>query len=192
MQDYSVDTVSKDQFHHPIWYRNNGTDIFLVEKTLFKLARNILVTHSQVFADIMMPQNHETQTTDPSSLISLQVAQDANITEGQSDLNPIRLPQVTTMEFEYMVDLMYNSQWKMPPFPFEQLVAVLKLSSIYLVVPEREWAIHWLTLETLHPAVRIQLAYLYDIEEWIEPAFRILLSCRLKTLSIEDTYHLGP
>ncbi|KAF8586984.1 hypothetical protein K439DRAFT_1614666 [Ramaria rubella] len=45
----------------------------------------------------------------------------------------------------------------------------------------------------LHPAVRIQLAYLYDVEEWIEPAFRILLSHRLTTLlSIEDTYHLGP
>ncbi|KAF8579932.1 hypothetical protein K439DRAFT_1620187 [Ramaria rubella] len=80
----------------------------------------------------------------------------------------------------------------MPLLPFGQLVAMLKLSSIYLVVPAHEWAIHWLTLETLHPAVRIQLAYLYDVEEWIEPAFRILLSCRLTTLSIEDTYRLGP
>ncbi|KAF8572706.1 hypothetical protein K439DRAFT_1270667, partial [Ramaria rubella] len=116
----------------------------------------------------------------------------STLTEGQSDLNPIRLPQVTAMEFEYMVDSMYNSQWKMPLFPYEQLVAVLKLSSIYLVAPACEWAIHWLTSETLHPATRIQLAYLYNVEKWIEPAFRALLSCKLTTLSIEDTFRLGP
>ncbi|KAF8575717.1 hypothetical protein K439DRAFT_1623365 [Ramaria rubella] len=191
MQGHSLDTAPKGGVQHPTWYQQDGSDIFLVEGTLFKVACNILVMHSQVFADMFsMPQNKES-TECLDSFLGEQGTTTSTFLEGKSDLNLIHLPQVTAMEFEYMVDSMYNSQWKMPPFPFEQLVAMLKLSSIYLMVPAHEWAIHWLSSENLHPAVRIELAHFYNVPQWIEPAFRTLLSCKLTTLTIKDTFCLG-
>jgi hypothetical protein len=132
--------------------------------------------------------------------------------EGQSDANPIRIPHITAKEFEYLIEAIYNmsvalltfacpsnahryidhSDWKRPPFPHDKLVAVLKLSTLYLIAPARDWAIDWLTNENLHPALRMELANIYKVDNWIEPAFRALLPHKLTLLSMEDTVQLGP
>ncbi|KAF8506430.1 hypothetical protein JB92DRAFT_2832900 [Gautieria morchelliformis] len=83
------------------------------------------------------------------------------------------------------------SCWPQPPFPHDKLVAVLKLTTLYLMAPARDWAIDWLTSEELHPALRMQLVHQYNVDRWIEPAFRALLPCKLTSLSVEDTGHPG-
>lgn len=59
------------------------------------------------------------------------------------------------------------------------------------MTPARNWAIGWLTHENLHPAIRIELAYMYNVGDWIEPAFRALLPLKVTSLTVEDTCRIG-
>ncbi|KAF8520837.1 hypothetical protein JB92DRAFT_2828061 [Gautieria morchelliformis] len=83
--------------------------------------------------------------------------------EGQSDNNPIKIPQITAKEFEYIEAIC----WPQPPFPHDKLVAILKLATLYLMAPAQDWEIDWLTSEELHP----KLAHQYNVDHLIEPAF---------------------
>ncbi|TFY66028.1 hypothetical protein EVG20_g5061 [Dentipellis fragilis] len=75
------------------YYFQDGSDIFQVENQLFKVHRFFLQRYSSVFRDILsQTQPHSTGTTG---------------VKGTSDANPIRIPQVTTYEFETLMDSFY-------------------------------------------------------------------------------------
>jgi hypothetical protein len=136
MQEMEHPTISR----HPTWYREDGTDIILVrlynkhcyriltkiqvENTLFKVARNILATHSQIFSDMFnIPQgDHAAASKVPDHLASQHsrcklssrfvTSESYHLkhlgVEGQSDQNPIKIPHITAKEFEYLIEAVYN------------------------------------------------------------------------------------
>ena len=59
------------------------------------------------------------------------------------------------------------------------------------MMPARNWAIGWLTQETLQPLIQLELARMYNVGDWIEPAFRALLSLKITSLTVEDTHRIG-
>src|SRR3977135_29120 len=83
------------------------------------------------------------------------------------------------------------SQWKEPPYPVDQLMAVLKLSTRYLMTDARDWSIRGLSHTSLEPCTKLELAQQYAIEEWIEPAFRALLKKPITDLTINDAQKIG-
>jgi hypothetical protein len=72
------------------------------------------------------------------------------------------------------------------------LVSVLKLSAFFQIEDGRKFAIARLPVLTgFHPAEQLALAILYDVEAWIEPAFRLLIDTPCDDLNYTHIGRLG-
>ncbi|KAG6918347.1 hypothetical protein DXG01_014996 [Tephrocybe rancida] len=75
---------------HPVYYFEDGVVIFLVENTLFKVHRYYLTRESEVFRGMF------------------ELPPGSDEPEGTDDDHPIRLPEVTTSEFESLMHFFYQ------------------------------------------------------------------------------------
>lgn len=75
-----------------------------------------------------------------------------------------------------------------PPYRLEYLIAVLKLSSQWGMEGGRSWAIGHITElgYRCDPALRLRLARQYNVDEWVMPALRLLLSLTLPLVALRN------
>ncbi|OCH85755.1 hypothetical protein OBBRIDRAFT_784424 [Obba rivulosa] len=158
------------------YYFDDGTHIFRVQNTLYKLHAGILAKRLDMF----------------NSMFSLPITSQ-NMPEGRSDDRPLYPPQTSAKEFEYLLRYIY-SEWEAPPHALDYLIAVLKLSSQWDLPSGRRWALHHLQdiQNQIPAALQLKLARMYNIEDWIRPALARLVRTPLKNLTFEDRGFLGP
>ncbi|KIJ37157.1 hypothetical protein M422DRAFT_50615 [Sphaerobolus stellatus SS14] len=120
------------------------------------------------------------------------IANTEKAAEGTADSNPIILPGITVVDFGYLMDILYNGQFKAPPYPLGQLIAVLSLGARFDMTKAKDWAVYHLnTRIDVHPAQMLELAQSYNVNKWVEPAFRCLIQHRLSSLDTTNTMRLG-
>ncbi|OBZ70898.1 hypothetical protein A0H81_09540 [Grifola frondosa] len=112
--------------------------------------------------------------------------------DGKDDQSPIRPPQATRQEFEHLLHYIYG-EWQSPPYPLDYLIAVLKLSSQWDMAQGRAFAVYNLKQieKDLPPALRLKLGRIYDLDEWLLPAFHALVFTPLVKLTPQDLHWLG-
>ncbi|KIJ34739.1 hypothetical protein M422DRAFT_51824 [Sphaerobolus stellatus SS14] len=180
--------------HDTEWYREDGDIIFLVENVLFKISSWLLSTNSPIFHTLFtLPQNDGSQRLVGGAMSGTEVVvRTERPLEGTADSNPIVLPGITAEDFGYLMDILYNGQFKPPPYPLEQLIAVLSLGSRFDMSKAKDWAIYHLSTRVdVHPAQMLELAQSYNVDKWVEPAFRSLVQHRLSSLDTGNTMRLG-
>ena len=82
--------MTSELVHHPKYYFENGTYIFRVENTLYKLHHALLVNESAVFAQLF-----DIGSVGPPK------------TEGKTDEDPIRLEGSTVESFDLLVEFKF-------------------------------------------------------------------------------------
>ena len=82
--------MTSELVHHPKYYLENGTYIFRVENTLYKLHHTLLTNESAVFASLF-------------DIGSLGPAK----SEGKTDEDPIRLEGCTVESFDLLVEFKF-------------------------------------------------------------------------------------
>ena len=71
------------------------------------------------------------------------------------------------------------------------LVAILKVSRLWMIENSIQWAVSRLNQLGLSPAHKLELARMYTIPEWVAPAIHTLILSPLSTISENDTHRLG-
>ena len=68
------------------------------------------------------------------------------------------------------------------------LVAILKVSRLWMIVNSIHWAVSHLNQLCLSPAHKLELAQMYTIPEWVAPAIHSLILSPLFTIFENDTH----
>ena len=71
------------------------------------------------------------------------------------------------------------------------LVAILKVSRLWMVENSIQWVVDHLNELDLSPAHKLELARMYTIPQWVAPAIRTLILSPLSIISEDDTHRLG-
>ncbi|KAJ3511809.1 hypothetical protein NLJ89_g3882 [Agrocybe chaxingu] len=195
----SSQTMRSQKYYLP----DNGMAIFKVEDNLYKVHRYFFIQESSVF-QTMFDCPNPVQGQD-----------------GESDTQPIHLPEVTRAEFEALLDFFYDGMFNpllkgVPmeqPVPFNFLgtqqqprlqhvdVAIQK-KLISLLSISLRFAFDRLTKEVItaidslgsgmDPIPKIQLALKHEtLRNWVPPAFNALVS-RSLPLTGDEMKALGP
>jgi len=84
-----------------------------------------------------------------------------------------------------------DSGWNPPPLPERLLTNILRLSNHWEITEGQEYAILFLGQQVLHPAHRLEVSRMYEIEVWVKPAFEALVRMELRHVSMEDVNRIG-
>ncbi|KAJ7199992.1 hypothetical protein GGX14DRAFT_572429 [Mycena pura] len=168
---------------------------------LYRLHPGLLVRRSELCRDLLSLPRPENA---PSQIQS----------EGCVDSNPIIIANACTkFEMDTLLTYWYSGETDYPQTEVF-LIALLKMSRLFicgdgLAFAKKELehrALAWdpdtdepkdpeaaaEPARGLHPALQLHLAQLYFINEWLDPAFRRLLSLSLNRLSAHQFQSLGP
>ncbi|KAK0226423.1 hypothetical protein IW262DRAFT_766385 [Armillaria fumosa] len=149
--------------------------IFQVENRLFKIPSHYFVQHSEVFRDTFsLPQGSQSA-------------------EGLSDENPVVLSQISAVDFEHLLDIIYPE--KIPQdcsaFGKNQWISVLKLSTMWHFTDIRQLAIKHLQQDaTLDAIEQVVLAKAYSVSSWLRTGYLGLVK-RTQPLSVEEAEQIG-
>ncbi|TDL30239.1 hypothetical protein BD410DRAFT_710334 [Rickenella mellea] len=166
--------VSRSRHYYP-----DGTTVFQVENTLYRLHASLLQQRSPIFRHMFS------------------VPPGTNASEGKDDSAPICLHGVKSSDFDHLCFYPFGCFVKHSSSE-DFLVALIKLSTLYDIEDGREYAIaQFPTSPTWRPALQLHIARSYRVEDWIEPAFRQLIAnptismpwCDAELLGL-PTYHL--
>lgn len=161
---------------HPVYYFPQGTHIFLVENTLYKLHDDVLIAHSLTFKEMF---EHG---------VSLPL-------EGKSDECAIPL-QDRKATFDLFLDHIYGhsrSVGSADTYSYEELRSLLELVQKYRCAETRRFAIDhiWDKRFTYHPANLIKLGHDFHIPQVFSRSFMNLLKIPLKEISKEHRLLIG-
>ncbi|KAJ7180579.1 hypothetical protein C8R46DRAFT_1318570 [Mycena filopes] len=139
---------------HPSFFFPDGTVVFLVENTLYRVHRYFFERDSAVFAAMF---------TLPSAV--------GQRPEGEVVENPVVLEGVSTDDFDCFLSILYPSDFTVRDVrSAAQWTSVLSLASRWDFTSLRELAIqHLFTMTSV--VERIAVARRYDILEWLVPAY---------------------
>ncbi|SJK98071.1 uncharacterized protein ARMOST_01328 [Armillaria ostoyae] len=149
------------------------TIILQVEDTLFRIPKYQLVGKSEIF-DAM-----------------LSLPQGSNKPEGSSDDVPIKLENISKIDFERLLQILYPRRviiW----YQHETWISVLRLSSLWQMGDMRSNAIAHLTprLCNVSPDDRILLGRKYSVAHWISSGY-VDLAKREGAVSLEEAGKVG-
>ncbi|KAH9063178.1 hypothetical protein EDB87DRAFT_1681611 [Lactarius vividus] len=136
-------------------------DSQVVEQQLFKVHRYFLVRESDFFQGLFsLPQGDSTRV------------------EGVDDEHPICIPDTTIAELKSLLQFFYfgmHDDYK-PRTP--DWIAILTISTRLIFPKVRERAIDELTycLEEVNPFDLVGLAVKLDVEKWLKPAYRRIVT----------------
>ncbi|KAJ7718402.1 hypothetical protein DFH07DRAFT_1011798, partial [Mycena maculata] len=178
-----------DVVHHPFFYFGDGSAILGLKSeistgepivVLYKLHSSVLGSRSAFFA----------------SMFSLPRGPDASsqvLSEGRVDENPIELPMISQFDFDNLLTYFYKGPSEHPTTN-EFLVSILSLSTFFEIKDGRTHAISQLTRpgNTFPPALQFQLARCYRVDQWIEPAFRMLVEMPIENIGMSQMEQIGP
>ncbi|KAI1791267.1 hypothetical protein LXA43DRAFT_1141435 [Ganoderma leucocontextum] len=164
------------------YYFEDGTRIFLVENTLYKLHLGLLCARFDVFNAMFAPAG-----TIPTLQIGLKG-------EGTSDNAPIVVEHpwaARKEEFDYLMEHTYIGEAENPSL--DNLLAVKKLSAQWGSAAGQNWALgHLRKMEKKIPVcLRLRIGRAYEMEDWIELCFRELAKKPLTRLKPQDVEWLG-
>ncbi|KAI0931580.1 hypothetical protein AcV5_004967 [Taiwanofungus camphoratus] len=158
---------------HQSLYFDDETVVFLVENTLFKVHRYFFKRHSKMFA----------------TMFSLPPEVGKPV-EGQSDENPICVPEVLSKDFERLLSLFYPEKAGTGDLiTVEEWTSILALATKWEFLGYRDLAIERLS-QLASPVDRILLARMYDVTPWLTPAY-LELCKRDEALTFEEGVRLG-
>ncbi|KAF8525981.1 hypothetical protein BU17DRAFT_62522 [Hysterangium stoloniferum] len=158
---------------HKVYYFDNDQVIFLVEETLFKVHRSILMRHSAVFRDMFdMPQTV------------------GETLEGSCDQAPIRLEDVKAQDFEHLLGILYPSVIGKHVATLPEWISILQLATRWLFDDIRSLAIAELADLKIEPVQKVAIAIQCDIPEWLHSSYMALCD-RPNPLTIEEARRLG-
>ncbi|KAF9230040.1 hypothetical protein BU15DRAFT_84126 [Melanogaster broomeanus] len=157
--------------HHPIFYFDDGNIVFQADQTLFRLHQGILTVHSAAWRDILkIPSGIESDGT---------------------EAHPILLEGITESEFAHFVTWVYHVGSNETELDEAALIAILKVSRLWMIENSITWAVNHLARLDLSPARKLQLARMYIIPAWIAPAIRQLMALPLASIAASDADNMG-
>ncbi|KAH9171815.1 hypothetical protein EDB89DRAFT_1051927 [Lactarius sanguifluus] len=129
-----------------------------VEQQLFKVHRYFLVRESTYFRVLFFLQG------DPAS--------------GKDDEHPICIPDTTIAELKSLLQFFYFGMHDDYKARAPEWIAMLTISTRLIFPKVRERAINELTycLEEIEPFDLLGLAVKYDVEKWLKPAYRRIVT----------------
>ncbi|KAK0486309.1 hypothetical protein IW261DRAFT_791106 [Armillaria novae-zelandiae] len=149
--------------------------IFQVENRLFKIPSYYFVQHSEVFRDTFsLPQGSQSA-------------------EGLSDEDPVVLPQISAVDFEHLLDIIYPQTIPQDysAFSKNQWISVLRLSTMWHLSDIRQLAIKHLQQDaTLDAVEQVVLAKAYSVSSWLRTGYLSLVK-RMQPLSVEEAEQIG-
>ncbi|KAG1750998.1 hypothetical protein EDD22DRAFT_957812 [Suillus occidentalis] len=165
-----VDQRLASHRHSEFWFED-GNIVFRASNTLFCVHRGVLVRHSPALEAILaIPSGYDTDGTEQ---------------------HPIVLHQISEVDFTYFLNWVYHIS-SVPPPPEEQLlVAILKVSHLWMISNSIKFAIGGLENLTLQPTRRLELARLYSIPQWIAPAIREIIPLSLANTTDTEAAQMG-
>ncbi|KDQ08363.1 hypothetical protein BOTBODRAFT_48291 [Botryobasidium botryosum FD-172 SS1] len=164
--------------HHPEYYFEDGSIIFLVEDVSFNIHQSKLVQHSEFFKDMFLSK------------------ETGGGGEGQSDEHPIKIPDTLAVDFANLLWWLYTPQIISPDHQITLAVAysILVLSHKYQFPLAFDFAAAALNGPRLNlPAVqRFDLARCRIVPQWLLPSIYGLLQTPFASLTSADARVLGP
>jgi hypothetical protein len=143
------------------FYFEDSQVVLQVDGQTYKIHRYFLTRESEFFKD----------------LFSLPPPGDSASVEGSDD-NPIRVPETPTMEFENLLRFFYFGMHDDYVPSLADWIAMLSISTRLIFEKVRERAIKEITarLDQVDPFELIGLAVKYDVEQWLKPAYRRIVT----------------
>ncbi|KAJ7210502.1 hypothetical protein GGX14DRAFT_625811, partial [Mycena pura] len=162
---------------HQKYYLDCTSVIFKVEDVLFKVPRYLLERNSDTFASLFTlpaPAGSHAQT------------------EGQSDENPIVLEGISSIDFQWLLTVLYplDTLVNLSALAKDAWISVLKLSTQWFFLDARALAIQQLGGEAMEPVERIVLAKQYDVSAWLRSGYAELARSSVG-ISAEDAEKIG-
>ncbi|KAJ8580264.1 hypothetical protein M405DRAFT_71097 [Rhizopogon salebrosus TDB-379] len=166
----SGNVVAGPEKHSKFWF-GDGNIVFQAGSILFRVHRGVLVCHSPALEQILaLPSGYDTDGTEH---------------------HPIILPQITEQDFTYFLNWVYHVSSHPPPPEEQFLVAILRVSHLWMINNSIEFAVDGLGHLGLVPARRLELARLYAIPQWIAPAIREMISLPLTGITDMEATQMG-
>ncbi|KAF9255988.1 hypothetical protein L218DRAFT_911811 [Marasmius fiardii PR-910] len=161
---------------NPKYYIDEQMSIFLVDNNLFRVHRHFLRRESVVFDSMFScPPPPEGQ-------------------DGQSDENPIVLPDVKQSEFMALMDYFYQGSFFLNEpghaISLREYIDLLSIASRYECTGARQKAIQGIESHCIDPIQKIILSEKYNVQHWLMPAY-IELCKRDKSLNGNDARQIG-
>jgi hypothetical protein len=113
--------------------------------------------------------------------------------DGTNDNRPIRLDGIRKDDFRQLLRILYPSfshPRQLDNLTVTQWVSVLKLATMWSFSGVRASAVDALTAMTIEPVEKVRLAVLYDVPQWLLPAF-VELARRPKPPTLAEARILG-
>ncbi|KAK1225149.1 hypothetical protein PQX77_011931 [Marasmius sp. AFHP31] len=160
----------------PKYYIDEKMVVLHVDNTLFRAHRHLLRRESDVFEHMFS---------------SPQPAEGA---EGESDDNPIVIPDVTRAEFVALMDYLYEGSFFKDKAPRktspEEYINLLSIATRFVCIEARQEAIKRIESYGLNPIQKLVLADTYDIPQWLMPSY-IELCKRDNPLTPDEALWIG-
>lgn len=147
--------------HRNPFYFDDSQVVLKVEQQIHKVHRYFLVRESEFFQDLFsLPQG------------------DSASVEGVDDEHPIYIPDTPTTEFENLLRFFYFGMHDDYKPTVVDWIAMLSISTRLIFPKVRERAITELTSrqEEIDPFDLIGLAVKYDVQQWLKPAYRRIVT----------------
>ncbi|KII84559.1 hypothetical protein PLICRDRAFT_179379 [Plicaturopsis crispa FD-325 SS-3] len=171
--------------HAEFYFDVEGTDVFLVQNTLFRVHRPLLVMKSTVFENMFALPTATHKDGDDSLIDDV---------EGRTDAKPIHLPQVMERDFSFLLAGFIYARWLQPPQAVEDYIGALKLATMWEMHDARQaviWQLEQYHSQAFKPIRKLEVARLYSVPSLAAPAFRIMARRRISDLSLEDISSIG-
>lgn len=164
-----------------------------VGEVLYRLHSGVLRSRLDVFNGLDILEHAQ----QPQSDVPITQSDASAPREGSDDQHPISPPQVTSVEWEHLLTLMYKKfvaslaqvsctyagsfiSLGPPPYPLEFLVSVLKLASQWGMHESKEWAFDqlqsWVDDGEIDPVLQFRLGVQYNRQGWVRDALRNLVA----------------
>jgi len=143
------------------YYFNDSQVVLKVEQKIYKIHRYFLVRESEFFQDLFsLPQG------------------DSASVEGVDDEHPICVPDTPIKEFENLLRFFYFGMHDDYKPTVADWIAMLSISTRLIFQKVRERAIKEITalLNEIDPFDLIGLAVKHDVEQWLMPTYRRIVT----------------
>ncbi|KAJ7202110.1 hypothetical protein GGX14DRAFT_399681 [Mycena pura] len=164
------------QRHDKFWYED-GSMVLRVQNLLYKIYIGIFTQLSPVLSEIL------------SIPAQLAVGQ---LQEG-TEAWPLFLAGFTIQEFDDFMAYLSPPGWKVTDASEQErmFTGLLKIADRWQISDARAYAITQLHLMPLLPSHRLELARMFTILEWVEPAVRTIFDGKLADLTSDDLDRIG-
>ncbi|KDQ56434.1 hypothetical protein JAAARDRAFT_132540, partial [Jaapia argillacea MUCL 33604] len=159
---------------HDRFYFADGSIVFLVNNTLYKIHRYFLQRDSDVLSERI---NWDALTGGGA------------LSDGSAEYHSLQLENINAIEFDRFLSTLYPFYVNRPFRRFDEWTSVLRLASMWNFALIRELAIEQPS-EVASPVDKVVLGRQYTVTQWLVPAF-VDLAKRDTPLNLGEGRRLG-